>query len=361
MGKTKQNVPSHKFIPLVSGRSHYSFFMSPARAEAWRLASLGKYEEAYRVEKSASPGNRASLMRPMQYPPLNRLPVWEGEPLVAGQTLLLHERQGFGDTIQFARYLPLVRECVGKDACMLFAAPDWLLPILSPHLTDGFRFLSVSDRHGELPPNVPYPVAVSCLMPLPFLLGPLSMEQPYLQADGGRVAWWSDQLRARFPGKKLIGLAPTAEERESNVLCLSPETRRSCPPAAFALLVKSLDESAVCFSLVPRAVQGIPGTASLLPDGSCPLTSWSETAAIVTALDAVVSVDTAVCHLAGALGKPVHTLLSYSPDWRFGGREVMDATTHWYPTMRLYRQDKPGNWKRPIEQVIDHLNANNYY
>jgi tetratricopeptide (TPR) repeat protein len=283
-------------------------------------------------------------------PPLAHLPrrfpepLWDGGDL-AGRTLLLHAEQGFGDTLQFVRFLA--------------RAPAWGGPValecqppLHRLLRMSFPAVPLVARGEPLPPfDVQAP-----LLRVPYLLGTtldtLPAATPYLRVDAGLAAAWAARL-AGPPGRR-VGLvwSGNPDHRE--------DRHRTLPPAYLAPLLAAGAGAAPpvrFFSLQKgeRAarladLQAHAPVADLGPD----LADFADTAAALLSLDLVITVDTAVAHLAGALGRPVWTLLAYAADWRWlRGRD----DSPWYPTMRLFRQDGPGDWSPVIARVAAALQA----
>jgi hypothetical protein len=173
---------------------------------------------------------------------------------------------------------------------------------------------------------------------------------PYLAPDPARVAAWADRLSAQLPqGVKRVGLAWTGRPTHPN------DRRRSLPLSRLAPLAAVHGHTFVSLqkpfpSADVDAARQFPG----LDDMSSILTDFEETAAIIANLDLVITVDTSMGHLAGALGKPVWILLSKASDWRW----LIDREdTPWYPTARLFRQSEPGAWAPVVDAVAAALSA----
>lgn len=259
-------------------------------------------------------------------------PAWDGAPL-AGRTLLVHAEQGLGDTIQFARYIPILRQ---DGAEVVFACDPALVPLFRNQ--PGFG--PVVPRTERLP-------GFDCWidqMSLPRLLGTTATTVPmpgfYLLAEPTRQLGWLRRLTELRVGPRRIGLVWAGNPAHSN------DTRRSMP----ATMVKALAggphaDAFVSLQLGPRAAEA---TALGLIDASHWLGDYADTAALIASLDLVITVDTSVAHLAGALGVPVWIMLPAAPDWRW-----MHARndTPWYRTARLFRQKSPGDWPAVIERV----------
>ncbi len=250
-------------------------------------------------------------------------PVWTGDN-PAGRTILVHAEQGFGDTIQFARYLPLI---VARGAQAVLACEHPLLPLLAR-----LRGVLVVAKDATLPRYDAWIDQMS--LPHIFATRPETIPAAagYLLADPDRVARW----RARLPHGGKIGLAWGGNPAHSN------DRRRSLPPAAVSRLLALVGGSVVNLQVGPRAGEaGLADFSPLLKD-------YAETAALVANLDLVLTVDTSVAHVAGALGVPCWLLLPFAPDWRWMlGRD----DTPWYDSLRLFRQPSPGDWDGLLDAV----------
>jgi tetratricopeptide (TPR) repeat protein len=259
-------------------------------------------------------------------------PQWDGGPL-AGRTLLVLAEQGFGDTIQLCRYLPplvaagaqVVLECAPKLMALLRCLPG--ITLIPP------RFKRPA-----------YDVWVD-QMSLPRLFGTTLQTIPcadaYLTADPVRVASWAKHLP---PGVR-VGLVWAGNPVHSN------DRRRSIPAAALAPLFAAAPGTFVSLQVGPDAAAA---RRFGLPDNAAALTDFADTAALVAGLDLVITVDTAVAHLAGALGVPTWVLLPHAPDWRW---LLNRDDSPWYRSLRLFRQDRPGDWPGVIARVATALQA----
>jgi tetratricopeptide (TPR) repeat protein len=260
-------------------------------------------------------------------------PLWLGREPLGGKTILLHAEQGYGDTLQFVRYAPLL---AARGANVILEVQPELLRLLSP--TSGAA--AVIARGKPLPhfdfhcPLLSLPLACATE------LATIPADVPYVAAGAGEVAAWRPRLPARRP---LIGLVWSGERTHDNDL------NRSLRLAALSPL---LDLPDVGFVSLQHDVRD--DDLALLNDRrdvaqlGREFTDFADTAAAVALLDAVISVDTAVAHLAGAMGKPLFLLLPFAADFRWL-RERADSP--WYPTARLYRQPRFGDW----DSVIDTL------
>ena len=265
-----------------------------------------------------------------------RQPEWRGEEL-AGRTILLYAEQGLGDTLQFCRYAALVAARGGR---VVLEAPPPLR-----HLLDGLAGVERLIAHGEEPGDFD----VQCpLLALPHLLGTdlesIPAAIPYLATPDDVRRAWRDRLGRRV--RTRVGLVWAGNPRFIN------DRRRSLPFAALAPLwsLPSID----WFSLQvgPRAEDLASAPSGLITDLAPELHDFAETAAAVEQMDLVISVDTAVAHLAGALSKPVLLLLPFAPDWRWMRR---GETSPWYPGHRLLRQDMRREWANVIDAAVTAL------
>ncbi|GIL41488.1 tetratricopeptide repeat protein [Roseiterribacter gracilis] len=254
---------------------------------------------------------------------------WQGEPL-DGKTLLIHAEQGLGDSIQFARYADTLAQ---QGAKIIVACARPLVSLLerAPGV------VAAVDRELTFPA---YDYWVD-QMSLPLLLGVTPEQSPapqrYLFADPGRVAAWEQILP---PGRR-AGLVWAGNTLHSN------DRRRSMPAESLKPLTQVEGWSFVSLQVGRRA-----SDAALLPgvlDITDALDDFEATAAVIEALDVVISVDTAVAHLAGALGRPTFLLLPNAPDWRWLPSRPDD--TPWYASMRLFRQPRPGDWDAVVARV----------
>lgn len=261
-------------------------------------------------------------------------PLWRGEAL-AGRTLLIHGEQGLGDTIQFARYLPLLP----RDGRLILRVAAPLVRLLSG--IDGI------DRVVTLDDPVPDADLCCATMSLPLLLNLPRPEDcptpvPYLHADPKQAAIWRERL-AVLPGRK-VGLTWAGNPARERV-----GRGRSVAVEALAGLAQVPGVSLVSLQ------KGAPVTGPLadhVTDWTDQLDDLADTAALTTGLDLVISIDTAVAHLAGALGRPVWLLNRFAPCWRWLlGRD--DSV--WYPTLRQFRQDRMNEWDTPIRLLSEAL------
>ena len=255
---------------------------------------------------------------------------WNGMRIPNGRLLLVGD-QGYGDTIQFARYIGQAAERVQE---IVLGCSEEMAPLLRdiPGVTQ------FCHRWTDVPGH-----AAHCrLSSLPYLFhtmpDTIPAPIPYLKADPARIAAWRERFAAQLPaGVRRIGLAWTGRPTHPN------DKRRSVPlsemlpladlgPAAFVSLQKPMPA---------RDAEHVAKFAHMT-DLSNDLTNFGETAAVIENLDLIVTVDTSMGHLSGALGKPVWIMIPKAADWRW----MLDRSdSPWYPSARLFRQDKPGQWE----------------
>jgi tetratricopeptide (TPR) repeat protein len=271
------------------------------------------------------------LRLPGTPPPPFGVPVWHGEPL-GGRTLLLHASEGNGDTLHFCRYVPLLAS-VGR---IVLRVPRPLQRLLRG-LADGITVVADGD-----PPPV---FDLYCdLLSLPHIFGTtletLPAQSPYLHADPDHIGFRRHRLGA-LPDVR-VGLVWAGNP------AYSADRQRSIEPDRLALL-----GNVPGISFVSLQVPGVRLPAGLeIHDPTPALGDFADTAALIGALDLVIGVDTAVVHLAGALGKPVWLLNRFDTDWRWM-RDRSDSP--WYPSLRQFRQPSPGDWDSVLQAVCEAL------
>jgi Flp pilus assembly protein TadD len=264
-------------------------------------------------------------------------PQWRGEPL-QGEPILLHADQDFGDTLQFVRYAPLVAARGGRVVLEVQSEHYRLMSSLPGVETVIARGTALPDFAWHCP-----------LASLPFAfrttLATIPAQVPYLNAAPALVRSWVDRLGSTPPRIGLVWAGAPAQTWDQ------PRSLRRL--SLLAPLAKV--EEAAFFSLqVGPAAAQVNELAAELPlvDLSPYLSDYAETAAAIAGLDLVISSDTSVVHLAGALGKPVWILLACVADWIW----LLDREdSPWYPTARLFRQPAPGAWPAVIDRVADEL------
>ncbi len=260
-------------------------------------------------------------------------PPWLGHEDLADRTILLHAEQGYGDTLQFCRYVHLVAD---RGARVVLQVQPPLASLLT-RLSGPAQVIAQDD---PLPP-----FDLHCpLMSLPLALGTelssIPAEIPYLSVDQAKTSAWRARLGETNTPR--VGLAwsgrPTHRNDMNRSILLAELAPLFASGAGFTSLQKEVRN---------EDQESLASTPALRHYGKH-LHDFADTAALIACLDLVITVDTSVAHLAGALGKPVWILLPSDPDWRWMlGRE----DSPWYPTARLFRQTRAHDWNDPISNV----------
>jgi hypothetical protein len=300
--------------------------------EGLALLTLGDYRRGF--EKYEWRWQRSGM------PPRRRLgkPLWLGEYPLGRKTILLHAEQGLGDTIQFVRYAPLLAKTGAK--VVIEVQPE-LAHLLA----------RVAGVTGVVACGAPLPAFdVHCPMgSLPHALktepATIPADIPYLTASTERIAKWRERIE-RLPSPRIAiawsGRATHANDRNRSLALARLEPLLALDGASFVSIQRELrGADGETLARVPRLVH--------VGDD---LDDFDDTAAVVSLVDLVISVDTSVVHLAAALGRPTWILLPFWPDWRW----MLDrADSPWYPTARLFRQSAPGDWDSVIARVTEEL------
>jgi tetratricopeptide (TPR) repeat protein len=268
------------------------------------------------------------------------LPVWLGEPL-AGKRIYVWGEQGLGDSMQFA---PLAAQLPALGAEVILEVPVSLVRLLA-HSFHGLRVVPRPDSPERLSFDERLDYVVP-LMSLPLRLGlrpqALPLARAYLRPPEGEAPAGLQQHGT--DGRPRVGLVWAGQPRHTN------DHRRSLPASALTELLRV--DTVSWFSLTVGARQadiaGMPRIVDLAPA----LGDFADTARAVERLELVITVDTAVAHLAGAMGRPVWLLLPKVGDWRWGRS---GNTTPWYPATRIFRQSRLGDWSDVLEQVAQAL------
>ncbi len=301
--------------------------------DGFYLEGFRRYEHRWNLKR----------MAPSLHPPIQT--AWIGAENLAGRTILLRAEQGMGDTVQFARYIPLV-------AAMAATVYVEIQPTLVELLVHNYGHLAKFVQQGEPLPLVDFECP---LLSLPLALGTTLQTIPaggraYLRPLPSRSATWSARLpEGRGPR---VGFVWSAN-RLSGLDARNSSKHRSVSLALFAELMRLPGQLPVCLQREMSkeegtAIAGMPFVANLGPL----LVDFADTASVVAELDIVVTVDTAVAHVAGALGKPVWILIPAIADWRWLRHR---DDTPWYTSAKLYRQSEPGSWEAPIHDVATEL------
>ena len=299
---------------------------------ALSLLALGDYERGFEeYEWRWRCENFTTLPREFERP------MWDGSD-PGGRTILVHTEQGFGDTLQFIRYVPMLaargatvyvechhalRKLIARVAGVSKVIPTGLaLPDFDLHAP----LLSLPRAFGARLDNIPADV-------------------PYLTPEPPRVDLWRERLRAKTSGHAFkVGLVWAGNAK--------PDAKRTVPAAQLSVLAGV--PGVRFFGLQKRdaGTYSPPPPELELIDLDRELTEFNETAAAMVNLDLILTIDTAAAHLAGALGRPTWALIPISPDWRW----LLDrADSPWYPTMRLFRQDREDDWTGALARVREEL------
>ncbi len=294
------------------------------------LLTAGKFEEGWQEHEW-----RFRKSNPVQLRH-EHIPRWRGEPL-SGKTILLHAEQGYGDSLQFIRYAPLLAR---RGATVMVEGQD---AIITPLLTT-VSGVSVTLSRGE-----PLPLTPDFQVPMMSLASAIGTDgwpppsPPYLNPSPDRIALWRQRL-SLLSGLK-VGIAWAGRPEHQN------DANRSIPPELCAPLGQLEGISWISLQFGSDRPKSIPVQFLDLADK---VADFCDSAALVSALDLVVTVDSAVAHLAGAMGVPVWLLLPWNPDWRWM-RYVEDSI--WYPTMKIYRQASPDGWPALIENIVTDISS----
>ena len=263
-------------------------------------------------------------------------PLWLGVEDIAGKTILLHAEQGLGDTIQFCRYAKMVKSL---GARVVLEVPSSLSGLLN-----GLEGVDTLVQTGQALPEFDYHCPLMSL-PLAFKTELLTIPSPspYLCADANKLEQWSAKLGERNkPRVGLVWSGSTTHKNDQN-RSLTLQELLACLPKNYEYL--SLQKEVRQIDVELLAGSGIRHYGQELKD-------FSDTAALCALMDIVISVDTSVAHLAGALGKPAWVLLPYVPDWRW----LLDRDdSPWYESVRLYRQGEDRQWESVLQNVAQQL------
>jgi hypothetical protein len=302
---------------------------------------LGRFEEAwpdYEARKCAR-GNYVPRALP--------LPEWKGQSL-RGKRLLIYAEQGLGDQIMFASCVPDV--LAQADSCMIECAPQLVALFKRSFPTAAIE----SQAHGDASlaglaqaARIDYQVAIGSL---PAQFRKRRSDFPghagYLRGEPARIDYWKHRLDALGPGLK-IGISWSGG---------APSTRGASRSTHLAEWLPILQQTACHFVNLQYGSAGAELRAitreqqMVIHDWPEAIANYDETAALVMALDLVISVQTALVHLAGALGKPAWVALQAACEWRYGGQ---DETMPWYPSVRLLRQAHPGDWQPVVMRIAE--------
>lgn len=297
------------------------------------LLALGQYERGFaeyewrwRCDNFTTPAREFSQ------------PMWDGSD-PTGRIIFVHSEQGFGDMLQFARYVPMLAE---RGATVYFEAAIPLRSLLQK-LTGVAKVITAGTRPPDFDLHIP-------LLSLPRIFkttfDTIPSNVPYITVDEARHAHWKAKIQAAGEGFK-VGIVWAGN--------VKPDVGRTCPIAHFAPLAAI--DGVTFVSLQKRET---PPSMEAPPEGmrfvdvSADLKDFADTASAMANLDLILTIDTAAAHLAGALGRPTWTLLPWAADWRWLNDR---SDSPWYPTMRLFRQPARGDWDSVVNQIAEELRA----
>lgn len=309
------------------------------------LLRLGAYEAAwplYEARHEPSLGEGGVARPPVPYP------QWQGEAL-AGKSILVWPEQGLGDCLQFCRYVPMLK-ALGAAQVSIACAPA--LARLFETLAGADRVISLNGQ-GRIERHDFWCLSMSLPLRFGTTVASIPARVPYLHADASHAEAWRNRLPA---GALKVGLVWAGNAGEDTASANAIDQRRSLDASAFIPLLRT---PGVTFVSLQLGATTRPQLA-VIPAGLRPfdpmddVRDFADTAAIVANLDLVITVDTSMAHLAGALGKPVWVLSRYAACWRWLGDRV---DSPWYPTARLFRQSENGAWGEVLQRVEEALAA----
>lgn len=257
-------------------------------------------------------------------------PRWQDQDL-NGKTLLLHAEQGWGDSLQFLRYAPLLRQ---RGADLKFLLPDSLIALVESQPWGGPCHRTLAEVKGY---------DYECPLPsLPALFDTLAdnipWQGPYIQVDTAAAAAQPGRRLGLVWNSQAAGVAGSDEVKR----------RKSCALAELQPLLQLPDVQWVSLQLNPSPEEQALMQQYQVTDGTVGIKSFADTAQQLAALDGLVSIDTAIAHLAGAMGKPLYLLLPKYADWRWA---LDSRSSPWYPTAQLFRQAHPKDWSAPLADL----------
>ena len=298
---------------------------------------LGEYEQGWKeYEWGWQCGERG---KPRQY----SQPTWLGEEPIAGKTILIHPEQGFGDLIQFSRYVPMLEKLGAKVILEAPASLVELMKSLSPTVT--------VIKEDEALPNFDMVCPVMSLpLALKTTLETIPASTPYLSVSDAKKQYWQAKLGAKTKPRIGIVWSGSMTNQIDNNLC----ARRNIPLAE----LKPLFELPLEFHVLQKDIRPEDqSTLESLAQLHCHqenLNDFADTAAIIQEMDLVISVCTSVAHLSGALGHQTWVLLPYSADYRWMTNE---HESPWYPSVQLIRSEKIGDWSDVTHTIIKKLQS----
>ena len=304
---------------------------------AFAQLKLGEFKEGWKNYDYRWSGSSEAVSGKLQRYSTN-LPNWRGEPNTQQQNLIVLTEQGYGDVFQFSRYLPLLKQRFAKVG---FASSKETLQVMRDSFGDQ---ISIIGNTQELQQGWHW----QCdLMSLPLAMGTelhtIPCQVPYIKVSAEKKAFWQERLNQAKTQKKRIGIAWTG--RSSHQF----DRLRSM---TFKELVPLFEIDGITWVSLQKEARDIPNT-NQMPTGkwldwTADLVDFSDTAALISNLDLVVSIDSAMVHLAGGLNAPVALLNRYSGEWRW-----LEHTheTPWYPNTHIFTQPKLGDWQTPLVEL----------
>lgn len=279
---------------------------------------------------------RNTELKVTAYPNRDKMPSWDGSSFV-GKRLFIHYEQGFGDNLQFVRYLPMVKE---RGGTVIYEAKKPLIELLRNF--DGIDELVEAAFDGRPAQKFDYHLP---LLSLPKIfnttLETIPANVPYLSADPEKTEYWRQYLHRDDAFK--IGIVWAGKASHGN------DANRSCSLQNFIPLTEI--DGIQLYGLQKDHAEDQAKEMQVTNFGE-QFENFADTAAMIENLDLVISVDTAVAHLAGAMAKPVWVILPFVPEWRW----MLDRQDNpWYPTMTLFRQQKQGDWNDLFHRLKEQL------
>jgi tetratricopeptide (TPR) repeat protein len=269
-------------------------------------------------------------------------PLWLGDPRLAGKKILLHAEQGFGDTFQFVRYV----EAAAEHGAIVYLEVQSPLKGLMSKQWPSVRVFAPGEALPAFDLHCPL-----LSLPLAFetQLSTIPRKVPYISAPTDKISYWQHQLKQRDPvarenkiGIVWAGNSKNATDRFRSIPLSELRPLLATPDCRFFVLQKEI--STADHSLLKT----MPQVVNL----SSELEDFSDTAAIISQLDLIISVETAVAHLAGAMGMPTWIPLPVAPSWRW---LLEREDSPWYPTVRLFRQIRKGDWSPVVQEMAEAL------
>ncbi len=314
--------------------------LSPDYANAhWNLSldllSIGKFTQGWEQYQ----WRRKADLDTILYPQKREMSNWDGSSFV-GKKLLIRYEQGMGDNLQFVRYAPMVK---ARGGTVIFETLKPMYNLLQG--CDGIDELVEASTDGT--PTTEFDLHVF-LLDLPRVLGTtletIPANVPYLYPGNEKINYWSQQLKGE---EFKVGIVWAGSPKHSN------DHNRSCPLKCFEPLTQIKGVRLYGLQKGAAAVQtAVLANTMPIENLAEQFEDFTDTAAVIQNLDLVISVDTAALHLAGAIAKPVWAVLPFVPDWRW---MLHTKNSPWYPTMRLFRQEQPGQWDDVFAQITEEL------